>query len=87
MRSAESFWNANSLCLGTLVNHCWQKGVYNFGSLSASVTGVAIAFATVVFQTITNNRILTPSLIGLDSLYQLFQTFIIFSFGSMSVRN
>ncbi|KMK76020.1 iron chelate uptake ABC transporter family permease subunit [Alkalihalobacillus pseudalcaliphilus] len=53
--------------------------------LSIIVTGVAIAFATVVFQTITNNRILTPSLIGLDSLYQLFQTFIIFSFGSMSV--
>ncbi|KYG32104.1 iron chelate uptake ABC transporter family permease subunit [Alkalihalobacillus trypoxylicola] len=53
--------------------------------LSIIVTGAAIAFSTVVFQTITNNRILTPSLIGLDSLYQLFQTFIIFTFGSMSV--
>ncbi|SDZ11658.1 iron complex transport system permease protein [Evansella caseinilytica] len=49
------------------------------------VTGAAIAFSTVVFQTITNNRILTPSIIGLDSLYVLIQTFIIFSFGSMSV--
>ncbi|GEL77612.1 iron chelate uptake ABC transporter family permease subunit [Tenuibacillus multivorans] len=46
------------------------------------LTGSAIAFSTVVFQTITNNRILTPSIIGLDSLYLLIQTFIIFVFGS-----
>jgi ABC-type enterochelin transport system, permease component len=49
-----------------------------------ALTGAAIAFATMVFQTITNNRILTPSIIGLDSLYMLIQTFIIFVFGSMS---
>lgn len=52
--------------------------------LAIVVTGAAIAFATVVFQTITNNRILTPSMIGLDSLYLLIQTFIIFAFGSTS---
>ncbi|WP_077622735.1 iron chelate uptake ABC transporter family permease subunit [Sediminibacillus massiliensis] len=45
------------------------------------LTGSCIAFATVVFQTITNNRILTPSLIGLDSLYMLIQTIIVFLFG------
>ncbi len=49
------------------------------------ITGVVIAIATVVFQTITNNRILTPSVIGLDSLYTLLQTFLIFVFGSTSV--
>lgn len=49
------------------------------------ITGAAIAFSTIVFQTITNNRILTPSIIGLDSLYMLIQTFVIFTFGSMSV--
>ncbi|MBM4760685.1 iron chelate uptake ABC transporter family permease subunit [Bacillus sp. B15-48] len=48
------------------------------------LTGATIAFSTVVFQTITNNRILTPSIIGLDSLYLLIQTFLIFVFGSMS---
>lgn len=53
--------------------------------LAIAVTGAAIAFSTVVFQTITNNRILTPSIIGLDSLYLLFQTFIIFMFGSTSI--
>jgi iron complex transport system permease protein len=48
------------------------------------LTGATIAFSTLVFQTITNNRILTPSIIGLDSLYLLIQTFLIFVFGSMS---
>ncbi|MGD6833041.1 iron chelate uptake ABC transporter family permease subunit [Sutcliffiella halmapala] len=48
------------------------------------LTGSAIAFSTVIFQTITSNRILTPSIIGLDSLYMLIQTFLIFVFGSTS---
>lgn len=49
------------------------------------LTGTAIAFSTVVFQTITNNRILTPSIIGLDSLYMLIQTLIVFVFGSTTL--
>ncbi|MBM7541484.1 iron chelate uptake ABC transporter family permease subunit [Amphibacillus cookii] len=53
--------------------------------LAIVITGAVIAVATVVFQTITNNRILTPSLIGLGSLYQLIQTFIIFFYGSTSL--
>ncbi|GAB3045998.1 iron chelate uptake ABC transporter family permease subunit [Virgibacillus ainsalahensis] len=49
------------------------------------LTGGAIAVATVIFMTITNNRILTPSVMGLDSLYQLLQTFIIFVAGANSL--
>ena len=49
------------------------------------LTGGAIAFSTTIFMTITNNRILTPSVMGLDSLYLLIQTFIIFVFGSKSL--
>ncbi|UAL48645.1 iron chelate uptake ABC transporter family permease subunit [Sutcliffiella horikoshii] len=52
--------------------------------LAIILTGGSIAFSTVIFQTITSNRILTPSIIGLDSLYMLVQTFIIFAFGSTS---
>ena len=48
------------------------------------LTGVAIAYSTVIFQTITHNRILTPSIMGLDSLYILLQTVLIFFFGSTS---
>ena len=49
------------------------------------VTGSAIAYSTVVFQTITHNRILTPSVMGLDSMYEVVQTLIFFFAGSMSV--
>ncbi|MBP2242430.1 iron complex transport system permease protein [Cytobacillus eiseniae] len=49
------------------------------------VTGIAIAYSTVVFQTITHNRILTPSVMGLDSMYEVVQTLIYFFAGSMSV--
>lgn len=49
------------------------------------ITGAAIAYATVVFQTITHNRILTPSIMGLDSLYQLLQTVLIFMLGSTHI--
>ncbi len=49
------------------------------------ITAIATAFATNVFQTITNNIILTPSILGLDSLYLLIQTTIVFYFGSASI--
>lgn len=49
------------------------------------LTGGAVALSTTVFMTITHNRILTPSVLGLDSLYMLVQTFIIFFFGINSL--
>lgn len=53
-----------------------------FKVLAIVLTGSAIAFSTVIFQTITNNRILTPSIMGLDALYMLIQTVVIFILGS-----
>lgn len=53
--------------------------------LAMVLTGVAVAYSTVIFQTITHNRILTPSIMGLDSLYLLLQTVIIFFLGSSHV--
>lgn len=52
--------------------------------LAMVITAISIAFSTIVFQTITNNRILTPSIMGFDSLYLVIQTYIIFAFGSTS---
>ncbi|HEX6593180.1 MAG TPA: iron chelate uptake ABC transporter family permease subunit [Bacillota bacterium] len=49
------------------------------------ITAGAIAWSTTIFMTITNNRILTPSVLGLDSLYLLTQTIIIYLFGSKSL--
>ncbi|MBK3745615.1 iron chelate uptake ABC transporter family permease subunit [Paraburkholderia aspalathi] len=42
----------------------------------------AIAVSTVLFQTVTNNRILTPSIMGFDALYILIQTCVVFFFGT-----
>lgn len=49
---------------------------------SMILTGGCIAFSTVIFQTMTNNRILTPNIIGLDSMYMLSQTAVVYLFGS-----
>lgn len=48
------------------------------------IVAVAIAVSTVIFQTIVNNRILTPSIMGLDSVYMFIQTSIIFFAGATS---
>lgn len=45
----------------------------------------AIAVSTVLFQTVTNNRILTPSIMGFDALYVLLQTVMVFTLGSAAV--
>lgn len=42
----------------------------------------AIGYSSITFQTITNNQILTPSVMGLDSLYMFIQTVVVFFFGS-----
>lgn len=39
------------------------------------------AIATVTFQTVTNNRIITPSIMGFESMYVLMQTVVIYLFG------
>ena len=49
------------------------------------ITGIAIAYSTVMFQTITHNRILTPSIMGIDSMYEVIQTIIFFSLGASSI--
>lgn len=48
------------------------------------LTGGAIGFSSLIFQTVTNNRILTPSILGIDSLYVLLQTSVVFLLGSSS---
>ena len=53
--------------------------------IAICLTGGAIAFSSTIFQTVTNNRILTPSILGLDSLYNFAQTVAIFAFGVESI--
>ncbi|MFI0844307.1 iron chelate uptake ABC transporter family permease subunit [Mesorhizobium sp. IMUNJ 23232] len=45
--------------------------------------GVAVAVSTVVFQTVCANRIVTPSIMGLDALYVFCQTALVFSLSGL----
>ncbi|AQY00682.1 iron chelate uptake ABC transporter family permease subunit [Microbacterium foliorum] len=46
-----------------------------------AVVAVAQAIATVSFQTVTNNRIITPSIMGFELLYRVVQTTTVYLFG------
>lgn len=49
------------------------------------VVSFAIGYSTKIFQTITNNRLITPSIMGLDSIYIFIQTIIIFFTGTATM--
>ena len=46
------------------------------------LVGHGIAVSTVLFQTISGNHILTPTIMGFDALYRLIQTLIVFFAGA-----
>lgn len=50
--------------------------------LALALVAYSIAVSTVLFQTVTQNRILTPSIMGFDALYVLVQTAIAFFLGA-----
>ncbi|MEV7635138.1 iron chelate uptake ABC transporter family permease subunit [Pseudarthrobacter enclensis] len=49
------------------------------------LVAVAVGVSTLLFQTVTANRILTPSIMGFDSLYILVQTIMAFALGAAAV--
>jgi iron complex transport system permease protein len=49
--------------------------------LGLLLVAYSVAISTVLFQTATNNRILTPSIMGFDALYVLIKTGVVFFFG------
>ncbi|WP_165216713.1 iron chelate uptake ABC transporter family permease subunit [Schaalia sp. ZJ1691] len=50
--------------------------------LAIIVVAVCQSFATIAFQTVTANRIITPSIMGFESLYRAIHTTTIFFFGA-----
>ncbi|XBH20904.1 iron chelate uptake ABC transporter family permease subunit [Jonesiaceae bacterium BS-20] len=44
----------------------------------------AVGISTLLFQTVTANRILTPSIMGFDALYLLIQTSLVFAVGAVT---
>lgn len=53
--------------------------------LTMVIVAACQAIATVAFQTVTNNRIITPSIMGFEALYRVVQTGAIFVLGVAGV--
>lgn len=51
------------------------------------VVAAAIGISTVLFQTITANRILSPGVMGFDALYLAIQTAVVFAFGAVALSS
>lgn len=78
------------LCLGFIGwgFPSWGGFVFNFRVNIVWViclVGAATACATIIFQAIINNRIVTPSVLGLDRLFLLIQTTIVFFQGAVKL--
>jgi len=58
-----------------------------FAVLAMVIVAVCQSLSTVTFQSITNNKIITPSLLGFEALYTLIQTSTIFFFGARALIN
>jgi len=51
--------------------------------LALFLVGYSVAVSTVLFQTLTHNRILTPAIMGFEALYRLLHTTVVFFFGAV----
>lgn len=66
----------------------WEYALERRGYKVASmiIVSCCIAYSSVVFQTLTNNKILTPSIMGFEAVYMLFQTLIVFIYGDKTFQ-
>ncbi|NGP17413.1 iron chelate uptake ABC transporter family permease subunit [Devosia aurantiaca] len=69
------------MTLGAKGNWSFVLGFRGKKLLSLVLVAYAVAVSTVLFQTVTNNRILTPSIMGFDALYMLIKTSTVFFLG------
>ncbi|WP_245587273.1 iron chelate uptake ABC transporter family permease subunit [Comamonas composti] len=77
-----------ALCFMTLgVEAEWDFVLRHRGTklLAMLIVASALGMSTVVFQTVTHNTILTPAVMGLDSLYLFLQALMVLVLGSMGV--
>lgn len=53
---------------------------------SIILVGIAVGYSSLIFQTITNNKILTPAIMGYEAVFILFQTFMVFLYGDKTFK-
>ena len=68
------------------VNSAYAVSKRSIRLASMVVVGVSVAFSSLIFQTLTNNRILTPSIMGYEAIFILFQTILVFIYGDQAFQ-
>ena len=63
----------------------YSMKIRNLKFIAMVITSFAIGGASIVFQSIINNTVVTPCLLGMNSLYMLIHTIVVFFFGSSSI--
>ncbi len=68
----------------------WNINIYTWSFrltklISLLLIAYTITVSTILFQTVVNNRLLTPSIMGFDQLYILIKTITIYFLGSLSL--
>ncbi|EJF80580.1 iron chelate uptake ABC transporter family permease subunit [Bartonella doshiae] len=77
-------------CTVIILYMTWNINTYTWSFrltklVSLLLVAYTITVSTVLFQTVVNNRLLTPSIMGFDQLYILIKTVTIYFLGSLSL--
>lgn len=79
-------WYGNPMPVGS--EQFWLIAERRMNAVIAmAVVALCQAVATVAFHTVTNNRIITPSIMGFDALYTVIHTSTIYFFGITGIIN
>lgn len=69
---------------GTNLNYVLPKRFIRL--LTMTLVGICIGYSSLIFQTITSNKILTPAIMGYESVFILFQTLLVFFYGDKTFQ-
>lgn len=69
----------NPVAIANIMSRAWPAVI------AMVVSAVVLAVVSLSFQTIVQSRVLTPSMIGFDSVFVGTQTVLVFAFGAQSV--
>ncbi|MDR2222935.1 MAG: iron chelate uptake ABC transporter family permease subunit [Flavobacteriaceae bacterium] len=69
---------------GTKLDYVLPRRGYKVAAMI--LISFAIGYSSIIFQTISANRILTPSIMGFDSFYLLLQSLLVFAYGDKTFQ-
>lgn len=70
--------------MGTNMEYVLKRRGFKIATII--IVSCCVAYSSVIFQTLTANKILTPSIMGFEAVYLLFQTAIVFMYGDKTYK-